>query len=312
MYVLTRLTFGNPPKIEIDATRYAALKDAMRIQIIALEIEEKFDLLMRNYEEFEGEILKLTLSHMVRAYPTWSRMSSARQLLIRRLVNLLSTSRLYIDHVKHAISGSSKDLRCTQVQVEDAFCKQYDKSIGYRIMEALRNHIQHRSVAVKTISYPGQVERGEEDEPLWNFRLDLTLDMESLRRDKRFKRSVLQEIEALPPPRRDPILFVRQYVEGLCHAQEQLRGIIQSAVDGADEAVDKAIGDWTRDGHDPVGLSAVKFRGNSTVEERVYVLNNANKKRAEMVAENSSFANLSRRFVSSARKRDAYPAFLRR
>ena len=312
MYALTRLTLGNPPKIEIDANRYAALKSAMRIQIVALEIEEKFDLLMRNYEEFEGELIKLTLAHMVRAYPTWSRMSSARHLLVRRLVNLLSTSRLYIDHVKHAVSSSSKDLHCTQVQVEDVFCKQYDKSIGYRVMEALRNYIQHRGVAIKTISYPGQIERNEKGEPLWNFRLDLTLDMESLRRDKRFKRSVLKKIEALPSSQRDPILFVRQYVEGLGYVQEQLRGLIQSAVDSADEAVDEAVGDWKTAGHGPVGLSAVKFRENSTVEECVYILHNTKKRRAELAAENNSFSNLSRRFVSSARKLDAYPAFQRR
>ena len=309
MYALTRLTLGNPLKIEIDANRYAALKDAMRIQIVALEIEEKFDLLMRNYEEFEGEIIKLTLAHMVRAYPTWSSMSSARHLLVRRLVNLLSTSRLYIDHIKHAVSSSSKDLRCTQLQAEKAFCKQYDKSFGYRIMEALRNHIQHRSVAIKAISYPGQIEEKEEGGPLWNFRLNLMLDMESLRRDTHFKKRVLRELESLAPEQRDPILFVRQYVEGLGHVQEQLRGLIQSAVDDADKAVDKAVTDWKFAGHDPVGLSAVKFREDSTVGERVYILYNTKEKRAKLATENDSFSNLSRRFVSSARKRDAYPAF---
>ena len=83
---------------------------------------------------------------------------------------------------------------------------EYDKSVGYRIMEALRNYIQHRGEATKGISYPSQIEWREEGDPLWNFRLDLMLDMEALRRDKRFKRSVLQEIESLQPEQRDLIL----------------------------------------------------------------------------------------------------------
>lgn len=311
MYALTRMTLGNPPMMEIDANRYAALKEALRVQIVALEIEAKFDLLVRNYEEFERDHVTLALAQMMRGFPAWSSMFSDRQLLVRRLVNFLATARLYIDHTQHAVSSSPVDLGCTGKQAKAAFSEQYDKSVGYRIMEALRNHMQHRGEATKGISYPSQIERGEEDEPLWNFRLDLILDMESLRCDKCFKKSVLREIESLKPEQRDLILFIRQYVEGLGHVQEQLRGLIQSAVDGADEAVDEAVMDWTNAGHDPIGLSAVQFREHRPAEEPVYVSHHPKEKRAELVAENNSFANLSRRFVSSARRRDAYPAFLR-
>ena len=207
MYALTRLALGNQPKIEIDATRYAELKDAITIELVALDIEARFDLLVRNYEEFERELITLTLAHMVRGCPTWSSMFSARQHLVRRLVNLLSTARLYIDQTKHAVSSNAPvDLGCTYTQAKETFCVEYDKSVGYRIMEALRNYIQHRGEATKGISYPSQIEWREEGDPLWNFRLDLMLDMEALRRDKRFKRSVLQEIESLQPEQRDLIL----------------------------------------------------------------------------------------------------------
>ena len=311
MYALTRLTLGKQPKIEIDATRYAELTDAITIELVALDIEARFDLLVRNYEEFERELITLTLAQMVRGSPTESSMFAARRHLVRRLVNLLSTARLYIDQTMHAVSSSPVDLGCTKVQAKAEFSKQHDKSVGYRIMEALRNHIQHCSEPTNAISYPSQIEGREEDEPLWSFGLDLMLDMESLRRDKCFKKRVLREIESLQrtAEQRDLILFVRQYVEGLGHVQEQLRGLIQSAVDDADEAVDKAVTDWKNVGHGPGGCFAVKFLEDSTAEEPVYVSHGAKEKRAELVAENGSFANLSRRFVSSVRKRDAYPIF---
>jgi len=215
MYALTRLTLGNPPKIEIDANRYAALKNAMGIHIAALHVEQIFDMLIRNYKEFEHDAFKVILAHVVRDYPNRPGMFADRFLLIRRLANLLSTARLYIDQATHIVSSSRVNLGCTKSQVKMAFSKQYDKLVGYRIMEALRNHIQHRGVAIMNISYLGQIEGREEGEPLWSFRLDLMLNMESLRRDSCFKACVLEEVESLPSEERDLILFVRQYVEGL-------------------------------------------------------------------------------------------------
>ena len=41
------------------------------------------------------------------------------------------------------------DLGCTKKQAKAAFSEQYDKSVGYRIMDALRNHMQHRGEATK-------------------------------------------------------------------------------------------------------------------------------------------------------------------
>ena len=118
MYVLTRWTLGSPPNIEIDAARYGALKDAVEAQRIALGLEEKIHLVIANYEEFEREILTLTLVHMVHHNPNWSSMSTARLLLDRRIVNLLSTCRLYVDQVKHSVGRSSTHVGCTYAQAK--------------------------------------------------------------------------------------------------------------------------------------------------------------------------------------------------
>ena len=314
MYVLTRLVIGAQPKIKIDATRYAALKDALEIQGVALEIEEKFNLVMANYEEFEHEILTVTLAYMVRTNPTWGGMFSDRLLLNRRIVNLLSTGKLYVDQVKNSVKKSSKQIGCTREQSEAVFSEQQEKASGYRIMVALRNHFQHCSLAILSISYPSSVEIKTEaerkDEPLWSFRLGLTLDMEALRKD-RYLRETLKELESLQPNQNDIILFIRQYVEGLGHAQNQLRKLIEPAVDKADAASDAALTEWQTVSPNATGLVASNFCDGSTAEEHVVVTNNLKKKRVELVAAHNSFTNLSRRFVSGVRPRDAYPPFRR-
>ena len=308
--MLTRWASGNQPKIEIDAAQYAASKDALEIQGVALEIEEKFNLVMANYEEFEREILTITLAYMVRTNPIWGGMFSDRLLLNRRIVNLLNTGKLYVDQVKNSVNKSATQIGCPREQSEAVFSEQQEKAPGYRIVAALRHHFQHRSLAILNISYPSSIEikteAEREDEPLWSFGLGLELDMAALRKDRRF-RGALKELESLQPNQNDIILLIRQYVEGLGHAQNQLRKLIELAVDKADATSNAALTEWQAAGHSTTGLVASNFCDGSTAEEHVVVTDNLKKTRMEMEAAHNSFTNLSRRFVSSVRPHDAYP-----
>lgn len=307
MYVLTRRVLQRSPEIAIDATRYAALSDAMRIQRAALEIEEKFDLVVANYEELEREILTLTLTHAVRSDFTWASMSSDRLLLGRRLVNLLTTCRLYVDQVTHSVSRS-RTPGCTREQAEKVFSDQYDGNLAYRIMDALRNHVQHRTLAIVGIAYGCRREREEAIQSLLEFTLSLPLDLEVLREDGRFKKRTLEELENLPKNRQDVILFVRQYVESLGRAQERLRELLATAVERADADVDSALTEWTTVSDTSTGLVALKRHDRSSSDEYVGVTDNLRQRREELVASNRSLANLASSFVSSARPRDAYPS----
>ena len=176
-------------------------------------------------------------------------------------------------------------------------------------MKALRNHVQHRSLAISGISYLFSIERGTEDEPLWSFTLSLALDIEALHEDRKVDPETLEELKSLPPTRKDIVLFVRQYVECLGYARNQLRKLIEPAVNKADAASDAALTKWRDAGHSAAGLVAANLCDDSTVEKHIVVTGNMKEKRVELVAAHSSFANLSRRFVSSVRPRDAYLPF---
>lgn len=307
MYVLTRRVLGRSPEIAIDARRYAALSEAMRIQRTALEIEEKFDLVVANYEELEREILTLTLTHAVRNDFTWASMSSDRLLLGRRLVNLLTTCRLYVDQVTHSVSRSPTP-GCTREQAEKVFSDQYDGNLAYRIMDAVRNHVQHRSLAIVGITYGCRREREEATQSLLEFTLSLTLNLEVLREDGKFKKGTLEELENLPQERQDVILFVRQYVESLGRAHERLRELLATAVARADADVHTALTEWKTVSDKSTGLVALKRHDRSSTDEYVAVTGNLRQKREELVASNRSLANLASSFVSSARPRAAYPS----
>ena len=308
MYVLTRRVLGQPPEIPIGAGRYAALSEATRIQRIALEIEDKFDLVVANYEELERELLTLTLTHAVRDRVTWASMSADRLLLGRRLVNLLTTCRLYVDQVGHSVSRSPTSIGCTREQAEEVFSDQYDGNLAYRIMDALRNHVQHRSLAIVGISYGCSREGKDETQPLLKFTLSLTLDLEALREDGKFKKRTLKELENLPQKQQDVLLFVRQYVESLGHAHERLRELLATAVERADADVHSALTEWKTVSDASTGLVALKRHDDSSWDEYVAVTGNLRERREGLVATNRSLANLASSFISSARPRDAYPS----
>ena len=308
MYVLTQRVLETRPEIAISGRRYAALCEAVRIQRTALEIEEKFDLVVANYEELEREILNLTLTYAVRDNPTWASMSSDRLLLGRRFVNLLTTCRLYVDQVGYSVSRSATLIACTPAQAKQVFGDQYDSNLAYRIMEALRNHVQHRSLAIAGMAYGCGREREDATHSLLEFTLSLTLDLESLREDGVFKKATLEELEKLPQERRDLILFVRQYVESLGRAHERLRELLANAVEQADADVQSAIAEWKTVSDRSTGLVALKRRVGSSADDYVAVTDNPRERREALVASNRSLANLASSFVSNARPRGAYPS----
>jgi hypothetical protein len=65
-YVLRKAVLGKVPEIEITEENYLALQDARKVLANALAIEEKYEILICNYLEFEKQILNDTVYCMVR------------------------------------------------------------------------------------------------------------------------------------------------------------------------------------------------------------------------------------------------------
>src|SRR6266849_1778491 len=126
---------GPWPFVDISAQEFELVKTAKHNLFVLLGVEEKFNLVIGNYLEYEQELLNLALVHMASHNPTWSSFHDAKALINRRLANLLTVSRLYIDQVKHDISSIYGKNASTTIQVRQAFSEQYDRLFGYRVME---------------------------------------------------------------------------------------------------------------------------------------------------------------------------------
>jgi hypothetical protein len=156
-YGITTLVLGSPGLIEISNQDYENIKQARRILFEALYLEEKFDLLTENYIEYETDLLALSTRYMIFRDQNYSWFRREQNLISRRVINLLTACRMYLDQSEHHLhniyNGDSPKL--TDLEVEKSF--QYDGHLGYRVMEALRNYVQHRGSPIQTIIFDARV-----------------------------------------------------------------------------------------------------------------------------------------------------------
>jgi hypothetical protein len=204
--------------LPLEQDEYNRIRVAKRRLSDALQIEEKYGMLLENYREFKQSLLDSTLEYMLFDSPAaWQSMISMIYQNARRVTNLLSTARLYVDQSVHDLKSIYGDGSDTVAAFKSWKNEQYDGLLGYRAMEALRNYMQHRGLPVRSISVGGQW-RGEANV----FTVRINLVVAELRRDPEFKQEVLEQLEAIGP--QVPLKkLVREYIQGLATVQARLR-----------------------------------------------------------------------------------------
>lgn len=173
-------------------------------------MEEKFDLVVENYLELELCFLESTTKRMVLGNQDYQWFQVQRNLFNRRLVNLLSACRSYIDYSKQHIHMILPNEKNAVERIKAAFANHYDSCLGYRTMEALRNFVQHRGFPIHAATYHAEWDR-KDKESQSIYGISVYTKTSYLREDGDFKKSVLEELEKLSG-RVNLKPFIRDYV----------------------------------------------------------------------------------------------------
>lgn len=296
-YCLMACRIGEVPEIEIDSTRFKALKKARETLIGALSIEEKYDLLFSNYIDLERECLNYATESMVKGLLSYEGFSDARQNINRKIVNFLTSARLYVDHIQKNIKSCLDD--SSGFNVKAVMSKQYDKNFSYRFMEALRNYVQHSGLAIHYISTPTRwVE--EREERCLEFRIKVFSDREVLKESKNFKAIVLREM----PEKVDIVKLARSYMASINIVHISIREAVMKNVEDARKLHELAIDEYKNlNNGKSIGLRAIKYEKvqfPKDVIEDFPVLLEWDDFRIRLQAKNGSVENLGKRFVSGA------------
>lgn len=292
-YLLRAQVVGAAPEIPLTAEEFADLHQAHLALTAGLALEGKFEILLSNYLELEKEVLGLAAEQMVRGEISYERMAVAHRAINRQLINLLTTARLYVDHLPHHTNEITGKAR--QAEVEALLNAEYDTHFFYRFMEALRNYVQHRGFPAHGLSFPGNRVEGKRRD--FVFSVEFSASKQRLADDDKFKRSVLNE----SPDSIDLKAACRFYVECLGRVHLAARAMTTPVLDEARNLVEAAMQRYeVAYGRKPTGLAALERSDQGKIERAVPLLLDWDRTRLDLIKRNRDLVNLRDRCVTSA------------
>ncbi len=241
---------------EINKEEFDLILKARAGLLEVLYIEEKFDLLMENYCELEEEILSSSLRYVAFASDIHVMLQQSRLAITRRLVNLLTTCRLYLDQSTHHLRGAFGKSSPYEKHHKAEMSSQYDKHLSYRILEELRNYAQHRGYPFHIITFSSSVIKPEPGADTVTIVMP-KLSIAELEEDGGFKSQVLGEIKESYETDFDLRPHVRQYIDCLHSVHSTLR-----------ESLQERVAEWK----DDIYAARALFRDDSSQDESIWLL----------------------------------------
>jgi hypothetical protein len=291
-----RRTIGSKGCLDISPEQFSETKTAWRGLIQALGVEENFDILNENYFEFENELLGMTLRNMIFSDRDWLSSKSEIHLVDRRIINFLTTSRLYLDQMRHTVSSRFGDPSEEFTSFTTKLSDEYDSSLGYRAVEAMRNFVQHRGLAVFSLSLTAS----KHDMKCQTSKRTIapSLSVSHLKQEGGFKSAVLAELELLGDSVNLKPL-IRQAMEALGRIHAFVRQSWASDVaqwDKTIEGIMSAYSDRIDRGEFPLSVFAVDETGE---KESVSIFADLIKRRRWLVDKNTTLPRYNSEIISS-------------
>lgn len=293
-YILRKAVINPVPEVEITAQEFSVFKAARRVLVNAFAIEEKYEIAISNFLDLEKQLLVVAATNAVRDTNTYAEFFETRSLLNIRLVNLLTSTRLYLDQLPQHIDDCDLADPEAILLVKARCSEEYDKHFEFRFMEALRNYVQHRGIPVHFVRQNAHWTSIEEDR-LMEFSVHIASQRSLLEEDEKFKKTVLKEIAGDV----DLIAASRRYLESISAINEYVRNLLQEPIASARSAIELAHHSYSQVCSESlVGLCALEME-NSQVTSSIPLLLEWDDVRTQLRNRNRQLIDLSKRYVTS-------------
>jgi hypothetical protein len=187
---------ADPNKIILQEQDWEQMMNARSLVYNIYYIEQKYDLMISNYYEFEENLLKQALDRSIwfRNYQT---LNDDLLTTARKIINLITSIILYTEHLekrhikKFQFGDKSND------KIFGEFKSYLKSSMDYKFIKGLRNYIAHRDLPMDFYSYSSKWEKigNENDEKLGHYVIP-SVEKERLLTDKKFNKSVVKAMES--------------------------------------------------------------------------------------------------------------------
>jgi hypothetical protein len=303
-YALCRFALDDDNEVQISPDQFHLAELAHDRMQLVIASEEKFDAVARNHLDFESDMLNCALETSLAGFGAGMEQMGVRRLLNRKLSNLLSATRSYVDFIRH----SAKTVLPTQNDADEVinlFAKHYDSSFSYRALEVLRNHAQHAGFPIQSIKYFTSVLRDQPGNPLKKTVAPM-LNTEDLSQNSELKKVVVSELVQLGETINLKRL-IREYVAAMADVHERFREKAALIFDRDANTLSSLASlyvEATKTREIPVGLYAAAFESEICVK-RVVLSSGIEKYGAFLAKGNAHFTHAGICFVSGEPEKDA-------
>lgn len=300
-YALTIWTIG--PRIDVDIPKniFDQLNQSRICLNNCLAIEEKYELLLSNHIELEKECLNISFQNMVTNSDGYEDFFEIRTSLNRRVINLLTTTKLYTDQIQQHIKACFLDHVQIINQVKQMFNAEYDSYFEFQFMEALRNYAQHRGLAVHSTSQSAKkVEVNGTTHSAYN--VSAFTHKSEVEFSSKFKKSVSKKM----PDKVDIINASRIYVESITKIHCFIRQKMNPLAEQSRSFITSHIDNYTKETNSSsLGLTVISYTPNKEnaqlkdVIDKFPLFLDWDNVRLKLIKKNGSLINLSKRYVTS-------------
>ena len=233
---IRQMVIGGNAFVLLTEEEFNRIRDAIAFLIKAHGIEQKIHVLRMNYVELEHAFLSMSIHRMTFArQPSEEEVSAGLATISLRFINLLTTCRLYIDHIQHDVSRMHGRTSEEFALCRSFFSEEYDARRGYRMMESLRNYVQHQGMPIDGLHLGSSRIEVVPGPSLFEHHCSAWVSYESLRdglRPARVFEELASEcdrhgrIDLLPP--------TRDYVAGLNRVHKRVRDLLRPLLSNAE------------------------------------------------------------------------------
>lgn len=212
--------------VHINEAEYNDIKSAKEFLEKYLEIEKAFHILMKNYEDFEKTSFSITMDRMLRQTVNHIDIHMSIIETNRMMINLMTACRAYFDQTSANLSKGLGETGFSKDNFNTLRNEEYDNFLEYRVLEALRNYVQHRGMPIQRFSMPGERSRIGDLE----FGIEFSLNTKILLQSKSFKNTVAQEINNIGDYY-ELKLATRVYIARINHIHHAIRNKLSEEFD---------------------------------------------------------------------------------
>lgn len=218
-YWLRQSIIGPQNPVNLTEDEYLDISSARRTLRDAKYFEERYEMLLGNFLDVEMFFSSYALESAISVSYKYDDLSVVFMDANRRVMNLLTTFKSYIDQTPRDFKDSVTSFKQEFVDITR---KAFDRSQSYRFISGLRNHVQHYSPPVHRI-------KGSAKSEQWPKPVNFIVEAKYLREDPDFKHKILDDFDEEIDLRAQIRKFMVEMSEIHIHLRAKVEGEIDSA-----------------------------------------------------------------------------------